>query len=130
MRSALRRTILTPHMASVANRHREPRGAECMTCLKLVDYEEIPSDQQLNFFASNQPSNLFRCRLRCHGADELFTIDMGSREWTVKDALSLFRRVGYFDPHQHDQAALVGKSDISREDAEPEPTKLVSVGGL
>lgn len=49
MLSRIRRSTLSEDLAIHASYTPDPRGANCMTCLKLVDKETIDPGQQLNF---------------------------------------------------------------------------------
>ena len=119
MRSAIRRTALTLVQLPFAQRH-NPRGVECLTCHTLVDREEICDDQPIDFDGPTQKQTFCRFRFRCHGQDEVLTVDMGGVEWRIEDACAKVRKIGAFDPTQHLEAALRGMSDVSREDERPE----------
>ena len=81
------------------------RGAVCMTCGRLVDYEGI----DLNF---SEPVDLERGRpatktaaqylVRHHGAEELRTFDMGSTNWDIADVQQMAIRTNWFDPSRHE----------------------------
>lgn len=129
MRSLIKRSVLTAEQAIHAKRHRDPQGAECLTCLKLVDREGICDGQSLNFGANVQPREYVDFIIECHGRSEAVRVEMGSREWVIGDAMSKFRRVGYFDPYQFEGVKVSGAADVSRELEEPERKPLVVVPG-
>ena len=81
------------------------RGAVCMTCGRLVDYEGI----DLNF---SEPVDLEKGRpatkpyaqylVKHHGAEELRTFDMGSTNWDIADVQQMAVRTNWFDPTAHE----------------------------
>jgi hypothetical protein len=102
-RAALGNLVLAPYAGSV-------RGAVCMTCGKLVDEEII-----VEGYAGE--SETCKVLVRHHGAEELRTFDMGSRNWDHEDLASLMQRTNWFDPGSFDGMALgqrvlnVGEND-------------------
>jgi len=121
MRSSLKRTLLTLDDAVTAPVTRSSRGASCLTCLKLVDREEL---------VEGRPGETPTCKVlvRCHGSEELRTFDMGSIEWDGRDLSMMMARAEWFDPHSDGTAPLGKHSDLRREDAEPEATKIIVSG--
>ncbi len=120
MRSSLKRTLLRLDDAIAAPNTRPARGASCLTCLKLVDREEL---------VEGYPGESETCKVlvKCHGSEELRTFDMGSRNWGGPELAQMMARAQWFDPHSHD-TPLGKQGDISREDAEPEPKRIISTG--
>lgn len=116
MRSGLRRSLATLDNLVVAPYAGSARGAVCLTCGKLVDEEAI---------VEGYPGESVRCKVlvRHHGAEELRTFDMGSRNWDHADLASLMSRTNWFDPRSHEGMGLgvkmpsVGEHD-DKEDGE------------
>jgi hypothetical protein len=121
VRSSLKRTLLRLDDAIAAPNTRPARGASCLTCLRLVDVEEL---------VEGYPGESETCRVlvKCHGSEELRTFDMGSRDWDGPELGQMMARAQWFDPHSFDSAPLGKQGDISREDAEPEPARIISTG--
>ena len=69
------------------------------TCV-LCSHKEhrIVEVGSVNF--KNEPGHGDKAELlmRCHGAEELVTIDMGTRIWTYQEANKRLMRGRYFDP--------------------------------
>lgn len=71
------------------------QGPVCMTCGRIVDSEEL---------VEGYPGESETCKVlvRHHGAEELRTFDMGSRNWDPADLAMMMRRANWFDPHAHE----------------------------
>jgi hypothetical protein len=121
MRSSLKRSLLRLDDAVIAPNTRPARGASCLTCLKLVDREEL---------VEGYPGESETCKVlvKCHGTEELRTFDMGSKDWGGPELAQMMSRAQWFDPHSHDAAPVGKHGDISREDADDEPKRIISTG--
>ncbi len=75
------------------------RGAVCMTCGRLVDFEGV---------VEGYPGESGRCRylVKHHGAEEARWFDMGSTNWDIADAAQMARRTNWFDPTKHEGLGL------------------------
>lgn len=97
-----------------------PQGPVCMTCGRIVDSEEL---------VEGYPGESERCRVlvRHHGAEELRTFEMGSRNWDASDLASMMRRTNWFDPTAHEglgqgrRVVRPGEFDGADVDLVPEP---------
>lgn len=76
-----------------------PRGAVCLTCGRLVDFEGV---------VEGYPGESGTCRylVKHHGAEEARTFDMGSTNWDISDAAQMARRTNWFDPKAHEGLGL------------------------
>lgn len=76
-----------------------PRGAVCITCGRLVDYEGV---------VEGYPGKSGTCKylVRHHDREELRTFDMGSTNWDYADAAQMARRTNWFDPNAHEGLGL------------------------
>ncbi len=77
-----------------------PRGAICLTCGRLVDFEGVVEGYPMK---PNDPGTTW-CKYltKHHGAEELRTFDMGSTNWDYADAAMMARRTNWFDPARHE----------------------------
>lgn len=116
MRSSLIRSALSLDRQISAPVTRKPQGASCLTCLKLVEQEEIVEGVDCD-----KDGRLIGLRpvvkvlVRCHGAEELRTFDMGSKEWDGDDLKRFMQSAEWFDPTQHNDAPVGKPGDLSRE---------------
>jgi hypothetical protein len=84
-------------------------GPMCATCNRVVDYEGIvegyPGEEneagQVTKMAGSETA---RVLVRHHGAEELRTIDFGSREWGPMELAKWMQRIRWFNPLEDDQA--------------------------
>ncbi len=108
MRASLIRSALTLDRQIAAPVTSKPQGATCLTCLRLVDYEEL---------VEGYPGETPTCKVlvRCHGAEELRTFDMGSTNWDGRDLKRFMQSAEWFDPTQHNEAPVGKPADISQE---------------
>lgn len=95
------------------------RGARCLMCHKLVQYEAI---------VEGYPGQTTFCKylVRCHGQEELRTYDMGSTEWEWEDVRSWRDRAHWFDPGSFDAAPLGKDAGNVNDYEDPERKKLYS----
>lgn len=86
-------------------------GPLCMTCGRVVDEEQI---------VEGYPGESETCKVlvRHHGAEELRTFDMASKEWDAADLASLMRRAHWFDPLQDGGDAGHGHKKVDWKDIE------------
>lgn len=104
------------------------RGAVCMTCGRLVDFEGVVEGYPASVNETS-PTTWCKYLVKHHGAEELRTFQMGSTNWDYADAAQMARRTNWFDPTRHEGLGL-GKTIEPRDDWEdPEPTKLIVGGG-
>lgn len=89
------------------------RGPVCLTCGRVVDYEElVEGEPGVTTFA--------KVLVRHHGAEELRTFDLGSTNWDERDLASFKRRTNWFDPGAHEGLGL-GRKVNPRDDGEDAP---------
>jgi len=69
-------------------------GPECLTCLKPIPKMELVEH------GPGDGKPFARVLMRCHGAEQLVTLDMGSAEWTAEELGKLINKQRWFDPHQ------------------------------
>lgn len=76
-----------------------PRGAVCLTCGRLVDYEGV---------VEGYPGATTHARylVKHHGAEEARSFDMGSTNWDYADVAQMARRTNWFDPKAHEGLGL------------------------
>ena len=76
-----------------------PRGAVCMTCGRMTDFEGV---------VEGYPGESTHCKylVKHHGAEELRAFDMGSTNWDYDDAAQMARRTNWFDPTRHEGLGL------------------------
>lgn len=67
-------------------------GPECLTCLKPIPEASFENEPGHRPFAE--------VLIRCHGADEVVRLDMGTSAWTYAEAGKILNKQKYFDPHQ------------------------------
>lgn len=81
-----------------------PRGAVCMTCGRLVDFEGVVE----GYPAKENDAGTTWCKYltKHHGAEELRTFEMGSTNWDYADAAQMARRTNWFDPTRHEGLGL------------------------
>lgn len=99
-----------------------PRGAVCLTCGRLVDFEGV---------VEGYPGESVRARylVRHHGAEEARVFDMGSTNWDLADVEQMARRTNWFDPHSLAGLGLGKEVKNPRDhDDVDEPSKII-VGG-
>lgn len=111
-RIGLEQYIAAPHVGNAA-------GAICMTCGRLVDYEGL---------VEGYPGESLTAKVlvKHHGAEELRTFDMGSRNWDERDLKSMMTRTNWFDPTAHEGLGMGQRVAVDLED-EPERKPLVVV---
>lgn len=91
-RASLDNLVLAPYAGSA-------RGAVCLLCGKLVDEEAIVEGYP-------GESETTKVLVRHHGAEELRTFDMGSKNWDEGDLASMMARTNWFDPRSYDGMGL------------------------
>lgn len=93
--------VLAPMVANV-------RGAICMTCGRLVDFEGLVEGYPAIVDGDNPQPGSPRARylVRHHGSEEARWFDMGSSNWDVGDLASMARRTNWFDPTAHEGLGL------------------------
>lgn len=99
-----------------------PRGAVCLTCGRLVDFEGV---------VEGYPGESARSRylVKHHGAEEARWFDMGSTNWDVADVAQMARRTNWFDPTRHEGLGLGQKIlDPLDHDETDEPARIISTG--
>ncbi len=71
-------------------------GPVCMTCTKIRGNEYPVDDIQLK----NEPghSAFAEWLIRCHGKEELVTVNMGSADWNYVDAGQRMTKQHWFNP--------------------------------
>jgi hypothetical protein len=115
--TSLGNLVLAPYAGSV-------RGAVCLTCGKLVDEEAI---------VEGYPGESVTCKVlvKHHGAEELRTFDMGSKNWDEQDLASMMARTNWFDPNAHEGLGLGIRFKNVREhdDKDDGEFAIVSDGG-
>lgn len=119
-RASLENLVLAPYAGNV-------RGAVCLTCGKLVDYEGVVE----GYPTSPQQDGTTWCKylVRHHGSEELRRFDMGSSNWDYQDAAQLAQRTNWFDPTAHEGLGLgVTVSDVGEHDDKEEFKVIVDVG--
>ncbi len=108
-----------------------PRGAVCMTCGRLVDYEGIVEGEAADI-ERGRPASSHRARylVRHHGAEEARWFDMGSTNWDYADVAQMARRTNWFDPTREAGLGLGQRIDDPGEhdDKEDGDFKIISVG--
>lgn len=114
---ALENLVQAPYAGSV-------RGAVCLTCGRLVDSEEI---------VEGYPGESVTCKVlvKHHGAEELRTFDMGSKDWDHTDLASYMQRTNWFDPFSHDGLGLgINVKNVGEHDDKSDGEfKIISDGG-
>lgn len=67
-------------------------GPGCLTCLKPITEVTI----------MNEPGHIpeVEVLLRCHGEEEVVTLEMGTANWTFQDAGKLINKQAWFDPYE------------------------------
>lgn len=94
-----------------------------MTCGKLVDEEGIVEGYP-------GESTWTKVLVRHHGAEEIRTFDMGSRNWDGEDLASLMQRTNWFDPNSHEGMGLgIKVTDVGEHDDKADGEFKVFVGG-
>lgn len=108
---ALRRTainldqyIIRPEVGNII-------GPQCATCNRVVDYEALVEgepgvENEVGQVTKMAGGETCRVLVRHHGAEEIRTIDFGSREWGPIELAKWMKRVLWFNPLEDDQ---VGK---------------------
>lgn len=115
-RAVLGNLVMAPYAGSC-------RGAVCLTCGKLVDHEEI---------VEGYPGESETCRVlvRHHGAEELRTFDMGSRNWDYTDLASMMARTNWLSPFEEAGLGLgVNVPNVGEHDDKADGEFKVIVGG-
>jgi hypothetical protein len=114
VRAGLKRSLLTLDRQVSAPVTSKPQGATCLTCLRLVEQEEIVDGLE---FAEGAWSRKEFCKVlvRCHGAEELRTFDMGSTNWDGADLKRFMQSAEWFDPTSHNEAPVGKPADLSQE---------------
>lgn len=90
----LRRTQLGYLANLIAPTAITPEGALCLTCGRVVDYEELVEGYP-------GESTFARVLVRHHGAEELRTFPFDSKEWDSDDLKRAMRAAKWFDPAEH-----------------------------
>lgn len=96
---ALRRSLATLGNLVIAPYAGSSRGAVCLTCGRLVDEEGLVEGYP-------GESETAKVLVRHHGAEELRTFDMGSKNWDCDDLASMMARTNWFDPRSHEGMGL------------------------
>lgn len=97
------------------------RGAVCMTCGRLVDFEGV---------VEGYPGESTRSRylVKHHGAEEARWFEMGSSNWDIADVAQMARRTNWFDPDRFEGLGL-GKEIRDPGEHDDVDTPKVFVGG-
>jgi hypothetical protein len=107
----LRRTAISLDQyilrAPVKSRTKAP---QCALCLCDVDSEEVVDgaapglDDEDGRVYERATGETVRVLVKHHGAEELRTIDFGSREWGHVELRKWMQRIKWFNPLEDDQA--------------------------
>lgn len=104
-----------------------PRGAVCLTCGRLVDFEGVVEGYPAK---PNDPGTTW-CKYlaKHHGAEELRTFEMGSTNWDYADAAQMARRTNWFDPSRHEGLGLGRKVEHPGDHDETDTPKIIVGAG-
>lgn len=87
-------------------------GITCAICQRAVDFESL---------VEGEPGKTTYAKIlyRCHGAEDMQILDMGSTEWDPEMLASMIRRLVVFRPDQGERPHSAGGLDVrlSRDDA-------------
>lgn len=90
-------------------------GIQCAICQRPVDYEEIVE-------ARPGQTTAVKVLVRCHGAEDLQVLDMGSVHWTPEDFRTMKNRLVVFRPDQGERPFSAGREEKG-------PAKIVNADG-
>lgn len=98
------------------------RGAVCLTCGRLVDFEGVVEGYP-------GETTWFKYLVRHHGEEELRTFDAGSTNWDVADAAQMARRTNWLDPTRHQGLGLGQRVDEPGDHDDTDSPKIIVGGG-
>lgn len=98
--------MVHPRMHDALRKDRVPM---CLTCLGPTDSETIVEGYRVEEDGRTRASGTFaKVLVKCHGAEELVTLDFGTAEWDIYDIGTRLARRRFFDP-------LASHEDAGRE---------------